>query len=215
MEDIAQLTDETLDSAKRMQILDGARRCFLAQGFDGASMNDIVKAAGVSKGTVYAYFPSKERLFEALVFHDRRRQAEEMMAIESHGRLIEDVLTELGLRMVRLFTSPESISWVRTVVAIGDKFPEVGRAFFEAGPAYSVKKVAQFLETKIADGTLRNVDAELAAMQFVELVGCCQIKPRLFGSRGVFKDRPMEETVAAAVDLFLGGLRSQKPDFQN
>ncbi|MEO6608187.1 MAG: TetR/AcrR family transcriptional regulator [Aestuariivirga sp.] len=211
MENIARLADETLDSVKRMQILDGARRCFLAQGFDGSSMNDIVKAAGVSKGTVYAYFPSKERLFEALVFHDRRRQAEEMMAIESQGRLIEDVLTELGLRMVRLFTSPESISWVRTVVAIADKFPDVGRAFFEAGPAYSVKKVTQFLETKIADGTLRAVDPELAAMQFIELVGCCQIKPRLLGGRGVFKDRPMEETVNAAVDLFLGGLRAQNP----
>jgi AcrR family transcriptional regulator len=208
MENLAKLTDETLDSAKRMQILDGARQCFLAQGFDGASMNDIVKAAGVSKGTVYAYFPSKERLFEALVFHDRRRQAEEMMAIASDGRQIEDVLTELGLRMVRLFTSPDSISWVRTVVAVGEKFPEVGRAFFEAGPAYSVKKVTQLLESKIADGTLRAVDPELAAMQFIELVGCCQIKPRLFSSRGVFKERPMEETVAAAVQLFLGGLKA-------
>ncbi len=211
MENIARLADETLDSAKRMQILDGARRCFLAQGFDGASMNDIVKAAGVSKGTVYAYFPSKERLFEALVFHDRRRQAEEMMAIESQGRLIEDVLNELGLRIVRLITSPESISWVRTVVAIGDKFPDVGRAFFEAGPAYSVKKVTQILETKIADGTLRKVDPELAAMQFIELVGCGQVKPRLFGCHGVYKERPMEETVASAVELFLGGLRAQKP----
>lgn len=211
MENVAKLTDDTLDSAKRMQILDGARRCFLAQGFDGSSMNDIVKAAGVSKGTVYAYFPSKERLFEALVFHDRRRQAEEMMAIEFSGRHIEDVLTEIGLRIVRLVTTPESISWARTVVAIGEKFPDVGRAFFEAGPAYSVKKVTHYLETKIADGTLRAVDPELAAMQFIELVGCCQIKPRLFGSRGVFKDRPMEETVAAAVDLFLGGLRAKNP----
>ena len=211
MENVARLTDESLDSAKRMQILDGARRCFLAQGFDGTSMNEIVKAAGVSKGTVYAYFPSKERLFEALVFHDRRRQAEEMMAIESQGRSIEDVLSEIGLRIVRLVITEESISWARTVVAIGEKFPDVGRAFFEAGPAYSVKKVAQYLETKIADGTLRAVDPELAAMQFIELVGCCQIKPRLFASRGVFKDRPIEETVASGVELFLGGLRAQNP----
>src|SRR5262245_57788790 len=51
------------DSAKRRQILDGARRVFLEHGFDGASVNDIVRATGVSKGTIYAYFPSKERLF--------------------------------------------------------------------------------------------------------------------------------------------------------
>ena len=47
------------DSAKRRQILDGARKVFLAQGFDGASMGEIAKAAGVSKGTLYVYFQNK------------------------------------------------------------------------------------------------------------------------------------------------------------
>ena len=54
------------DSAKRRQILDGARRVFLSAGFDGASMGEIAKAARVSKGTLYVYFDSKEALFEAL-----------------------------------------------------------------------------------------------------------------------------------------------------
>ena len=58
MNDTAVAVNDNLESAKRDQILNGARRCFLAQGFDGASMNDIVKAAGVSKGTVYAYCSS-------------------------------------------------------------------------------------------------------------------------------------------------------------
>jgi len=48
---------------KIRQILDGARRVFLADGFDGASMNDIARVAGVSKGTLYVYFQSKEALF--------------------------------------------------------------------------------------------------------------------------------------------------------
>ena len=209
MENKAIVADVALESAKRMQILDGARRCFLAQGFDGASMNDIVKAAGVSKGTVYAYFPSKERLFEALVFHDRRFQAEQTMVIHDDGRPVEDVLIELGLRMVKLFTSPESLSWVRTVIAIGVKFPDVGRAFYEAGPAYATRKVAEFLSAKMEDGTLRKADAQLAAMQFIELVQCGQMKPRLFASRSVFDERPMEETVASGVRLFLNGLKAR------
>src|SRR3974390_122989 len=53
------------DNAKRQQIMEGARRIFLRDGFDGASIGDIVRAAGVSKGTLYAYFPGKEMLFEA------------------------------------------------------------------------------------------------------------------------------------------------------
>ena len=71
------------DTAKRQQILEGARRIFLQDGFDGASIGDIVRAAGVSKGTVYAYFPSKEKLFEALMVEDRRNQAE---ALFTHRR---------------------------------------------------------------------------------------------------------------------------------
>src|SRR5471030_1439424 len=55
------------DSTKRRQILDGARRLFMDLGFDGASMGEIARAAGVSKGTLYVYFADKSRLFEAIV----------------------------------------------------------------------------------------------------------------------------------------------------
>src|SRR6201992_2964390 len=55
------------DTSKRRQILDGARKLFLDLGFDGASMGEIARAAGVSKGTLYVYFADKNRLFEAIV----------------------------------------------------------------------------------------------------------------------------------------------------
>src|SRR5215203_1413969 len=55
------------DSSKRRQILDGARKVFMDLGFDGASMNEIARAAGVSKGALYVYFADKSRLFEAIV----------------------------------------------------------------------------------------------------------------------------------------------------
>src|SRR6186713_2194737 len=71
-----------LDTAKRQQLMEGARRAFLEHGFDGASVGDIVRSAGISKGTLYAYYPSKEKLFEALVFEDRRKQAEAICTID-------------------------------------------------------------------------------------------------------------------------------------
>ena len=69
-----QVSDE--DSAKRRQIIEGARAIFLSQGFDAASMNDIARAAGVSKGTLYVYFKDKEQLFEAIVEQECETQAE-------------------------------------------------------------------------------------------------------------------------------------------
>jgi Bacterial regulatory proteins, tetR family len=61
------------ESAKRRQIMEGAREVFLSQGFDAASMGKIARKARVSKGTLYVYFDSKERLFEALRVHDYHR----------------------------------------------------------------------------------------------------------------------------------------------
>ncbi|HEY7971303.1 MAG TPA: helix-turn-helix domain-containing protein, partial [Xanthobacteraceae bacterium] len=55
------------DGAKRRQILDGAMAVFLEKGFDAASMGEIARAAGVSKGTLYVYFDDKQALFDAIV----------------------------------------------------------------------------------------------------------------------------------------------------
>lgn len=200
--------DPTLtDTAKRQQILEGARRVFLAQGFDGASMNDIVKAAGVSKGTVYAYFPSKDKLFEALIFQDRRKQAEQALVIADDGTPIAQVLHELGLRMVKLVTAPESIAYVRMVVAAADKFPKIGQAFFEAGPAFGVTKLAAYLERQMQAGILRPKDARLTAMQFLDLITAGLMKPKLFASEDLSGNYDAETVVTSGVELFLAGMR--------
>ncbi len=59
------------DPAMREQILDGAQQVFMQIGYDAASMNDITRAAGVSKGTLYVYFENKEDLFAAII--DRQK----------------------------------------------------------------------------------------------------------------------------------------------
>ena len=206
MTQTATAPNEVLDTAKRQQILDGARQCFMAQGFDGASMNDIVKAAGVSKGTVYAYFPSKEKLFEALVYHDRRLQAEQIVISLDDHRPMAEVLNELGLRMVQRMTSEESVAQVRMVMAASVKFPEIARAFFQAGPAFAIARVKTYFETKMAQGQMRQVDAEMAAVQFIDVVSGCLHKPRLFNAQDLFIKRTPEQVVAAGVDLFLNGI---------
>ncbi|HMJ97699.1 MAG TPA: helix-turn-helix domain-containing protein, partial [Reyranella sp.] len=63
------------DGQKRLQIIDGARAMFLAQGFDGASMGEIARKAGVSKGTLYVYFDSKEDLFQVVAHEECLAQA--------------------------------------------------------------------------------------------------------------------------------------------
>ena len=133
------------DSAKRRQIIEGARAVFLARGFDAASMNDIARAAAVSKGTLYVYFENKEQLFEAIVEQECDAQAEGIFNFDSNDRDAETALTRMGVAYVKFLCRPEKASAIRTVIAIADRMPEVGRRFYEAGPARGIAKLAEYI----------------------------------------------------------------------
>jgi len=199
----AQPETAATDSRKRQQILDGARQVFLEHGYDGASVNDIVRAAGVSKGTVYAYFPSKERVFEALVFEDRRRQAERLVEFADDKREPDEVLRQLGISLMRMLTEPRSIAYIRIVIAATAKFPEVGRMFYEAGQAFVLRKLEAYFRTQTEQGNLRIADPRRAASQFIELCNCGLAKPLLFGLSADIPDETIVETVNSGVDLFM------------
>ena len=96
----------TDDSAKRRQIMDGARAIFLTQGFDAASMGEIARAAGVSKGTLYVYFENKEQLFEAIVHEQCMVQAEGLFDLDPTDGDVEAVLTKLGIAFVNFLCQP-------------------------------------------------------------------------------------------------------------
>src|SRR5436309_1106187 len=88
------------DNAKRRQIIVGARGIFLAQGFDAASMSDIARAAGVSKGTLYVYFDNKEQLFQAIVEGECSAHAESVFNLDPKDPDVEGALKRLGAAYV-------------------------------------------------------------------------------------------------------------------
>src|SRR5438477_10164926 len=100
--------------AKRRQIMDGARSVFLAAGFDGASMNDVARAAGVSKGTLYAQFTSKDELFEAIIRAEKAQAAERLCAFEREGD-VREMLTDFGVRLMGRMTEPTTLALARRV----------------------------------------------------------------------------------------------------
>ena len=138
-----QVSDE--DSAKRRQIIEGARAIFLSQGFDAASMNDIARAAGVSKGTLYVYFKHKEQLFEAIVEQECETQAEGIFELDGDDHDVEAVLTRLGFAYIRFLCRPEKASAIRIVIAIAERMPELGRKFYERGPGKGIAKLTEWL----------------------------------------------------------------------
>jgi len=195
------------DSAKRRQIIEGARGVFLAQGFDAASMNDIARAAGVSKGTLYVYFDNKEQLFEAIVEEECGAQAEGIFNLEPGDHDVEGVLKRLGVAYVKFLCRPEKASAVRTVIAIADRMPEIGRKFYEHGPADGIARLAAYLSTQNATGVLAVGDCEVAAAQFMEACHAMLFKPIVFNFAPAPSPEQIERVVGIAVSTFMAAYR--------
>jgi AcrR family transcriptional regulator len=195
------------ESAKRRQILDGARAVFLAQGFDAASMGEIARKARVSKGTLYVYFDSKEELFEAIVHEACEEQAERVFSFDLADHDIEEVLTQLGRGYVKFLCQPGAMSPLRTVIAISERMPEIGREFYETGPAKGISALRSYLDHQAAAGNLIIEDCEVAAGQFLDSCLATMFRPMLFNAGGEPAEERIRHVVGIAVRTFLAAYR--------
>src|SRR5438093_520323 len=121
------LVDE--ETSKRRQILDGARKVFMDLGFDGASMGEIARAAAVSKGTLYVYFADKSALFEAILEQEALQHGQVVFNFDP-ARDAETTLKDFGQAYIHLLCRPGGGSAIRTVMAIAERMPDVGRRYY-------------------------------------------------------------------------------------
>jgi AcrR family transcriptional regulator len=196
------------DSSKRRQILDGARKVFMDLGFDGASMNEIARSAGVSKGTLYVYFADKSRLFEAIV-------EEESLA---HGKVVFNfdpardaatTLREFGRAYVELLCRPGGGSAIRTVMSIAERMPEVGRRYYENVLQRSIHVLAEYLQAHVAPDDLAIDDCQLAASQFMEVCKASLFLPFVFQAAPAPSAERIDQVVESAVRMFLAAYRAK------
>lgn len=195
------------DSRKREQIMHGASQVFMEKGFDAASMNDIARAAGVSKGTLYVYFANKERLFVELISSEKRQELFRIVTLDFENHDVEAVLKKFGRELCEILTKPYYIKAMRTVFSIINRMPEIGVEFYTNGPALCTELLRQYLEAQTRAGVLDVEDCALAAQQFVELSQSGIMRRVLFG---VIETPDLEEIgrrVDSAVFVFLKAYR--------
>jgi AcrR family transcriptional regulator len=196
------------DSAKRRQIIKGARTVFLEQGFDGASMGEIARAAGVSKGTLYVYFADKTSLFCEIMQQESLAQG--MSAFEFVPALdVETSLKVFGTAYIKLLCDPRGASAIRTVMAIAERMPEVGRYYYERVIANSLGKFTRYLEQQVQAGTLQIDNCHLAAAQFTKLCQATVFLPFIFQTTGAPSPEHVAEVVDSATRMFLASYRAK------
>lgn len=187
---------ESLSPKKAAQILRGAGAVFARDGYEGASMSRIAQEAGVSKGTLYNYFPGKAELFSAYV----EQQCEEKLALVFQAPAATEppaeMLARVAHRMLHILLSGIGLTMYRVVIAEAEKFPENSRVFYEAGPARAIRALADTLCEEVRRGRMRVPDPEFAAEQFFAL---CQTRLTL-RSRLRIETAPAPEEIDRIVE---------------
>ena len=198
------------ESAKRRQILDGARAVFLAQGFEGASMNDIAKAAGVSKGTLYVYFADKHHLFEAIVEQESLDYGRATFNFAA-DRDPQTMLYEFGCAYIEWLCRPQGGSAIRTVMAIAERMPDVGKGFYDRVIAKTITHVGEYLRARVKAGDLsiNDADTELAAAQFMLSCQALLFQPFIFQAAPSPPRDKIERNVRSATRMFLAAYGSK------
>lgn len=192
---------------RRQAILRIARDAFMKQGYAATSMSAIAVRLGGSKGTLYNYFPSKEELFSAVVTDECDA---EFLAMTDFGpaESLEVSLHRFGLGFLRFALSETALGFQRLLSAEAERFPQLGRLFYAAGPERTHARVADLLRRSMDGGVLRRSDPQLGASFLIGLLKAGAHQRRMWNVGVEIDDDAVEAHVDAAVDLFLNGARA-------
>lgn len=116
-----------LADQRTAEILDSARRAFAEKGFDGASMQDIARKAGMSVGNFYRYFPSKAAIVESLIALDMAEMEQDFAAILIHPDPIQALRETVEQRITEAKCDGDGQLWAEITAAALRK-PEIGEA---------------------------------------------------------------------------------------
>ncbi|MGL6210869.1 MAG: TetR/AcrR family transcriptional regulator [Paracoccaceae bacterium] len=185
------------------QVIEGARAVFLRDGFERASVDDIAREAGVSKATLYSYFPDKRLLFMEIAKAECSRQADEAEALINDTAPVAEVLTMAAERFVGFMMSEFGARMFRVAVAESENFPAMAHDFYHSGPLLIRERLANYLRGAVARGELVIDDINLAADQFAQLCKADIQDRMIFGGVGCCAPADMQRTVQGAVAMFL------------
>ena len=196
-------TAKSRSDERRQTILDVAGELFMQDGYAAVSMSQIAARLGGSKGTLYNYFTSKTELFAAYMVEACLANSEAMFGTTDDATPIGDALRRIGTGFLNFVMRDDAMAVHRLVVAEAHRFPELGQAFYEAGPKLSIERLAAWLKRRMDRGELRAVDPESAARQFFALCKSHLYSLRMWNIVSEVGQDEIARHIDAQVDMFL------------
>jgi AcrR family transcriptional regulator len=142
------------------ELLDAALACFAERGFAATRLEDVAARAGVTKGTAYLYYASKEELFKAVV---RGYLVPVIASLEAAadapGPVFQLLETVVGLFVEKVYDSPLS-AIPKLVISEAGNFPELAGFYLEEVIDRGRRLVGKLLNRGVASGEFRELDVE-------------------------------------------------------
>ncbi|NVJ97837.1 MAG: TetR/AcrR family transcriptional regulator [Alphaproteobacteria bacterium] len=191
------------DVEKNMAIIDAASMLFLEKGFDGTSMDEVAKRAGVSKQTVYSHFSSKEQLFAESIHITIEKYFPDQALQGMQTHTLETDLTAVAAKFATLLMSKDAMAMHRVLVSAAPRGPQLATIFWEAGPAEMIVKLSAFLQKWVDAGELVIDDLEKAGAHLIALLKGKYHFEMSIGLYDTLDEAAFNAHVADAVDCFL------------
>ncbi|MDB6176727.1 TetR/AcrR family transcriptional regulator [Paracoccus sp. Z330] len=166
------LTGQRLRKGRKLaQVHKGASEIFHRDGYSGASVDDIARAARVSKATLYSYFPEKAAMFQEVIL-----QTLEETAIQTPIRIAADCkahegVPELTRQIAAWQLSRPAISLQRLIIAESTRFPDIARRYHAIIDTILHDAIRTHLDRWVERAELTIADTAVAARQLVKLAG--------------------------------------------
>lgn len=189
----------------RENLLKVATKEFLARGYAATSIDGISARSRISKMTIYRHFPQKEHLFRAVVTRINERFQNDFVRIAAQAGDAGDVravLTHFAMASYDDPASDQMIAITRIIIGEANNFPDLAYSIYKQRREM-LRPLAEYIARMQDAGIFRNVEAELAAFQFVAMASG-GIRVLMIPRDSLDRNRDM--WVKATVDLFLGGM---------
>lgn len=195
--------------ARPGEIVAAALEVFGERGFAATKLADVARRAGITKGTLYLYFDSKEALFKAVVRETIVPVIVQGEALaQSHTGSARELLEQLVREYWRLVGETAAAGVPKLMMAEAATFPELTRFYYDEVVTRGHRLMAGVIERGIKNGEFRPVNVKLAAKLAMSPLMHATVVRRAFASC-MPEGFNVNEYLDTHIDLYLHGIAKQ------
>jgi len=197
--------------ARPLELLDAALGLFVERGFAATRCEDVAARAGVSKGTLYLYYPSKEELLKAVIRHNVVNQIKEGTDVV---RRFEGSTADLLALMMRLWWErigeTPAAGIVKLMMCEVRNFPEIAQFYVDEVVTPSNQMMAQMVQRGVASGEFRAIDVSKVVSALVGPLVFLAMNKHSLGACSAGPLLDAKAVIGAQIDLALHGLLARR-----